>query len=418
MRQMLSVLSRFLLVFLLVFLLGLSSCSEESLPTEVLGERLDCRVVAVHSDYLSTSVSLLNGDGSLCADHVLHSGSEKPGLAAALSGDVVVASGLHPSGLVTLIDRFPSGTITWFDPDSLDVVGQLSVATGFAANPQDVVYVSDFRAFVSRAAVNPTPSARTADFDEGGDVLVINPTTKTIEGRIDLMEFTDTQEGTTLHPYPTSMVQVGGTVWVALGHQAPDFSLGGQGLLVGIDIRKEAVVHVVAVPGFKNCTTLEGTEDGLRLWGVCAGVFQEGAEAQLARSGVFTVDLTLAVPEVDWTIATSTFGDRPLGFGLSLLDNNRAIARSLGDFGSGAPDRLVLIDRATGEAEYIGIESGAYELGGILWNPESEHALVADANLADPAVLVVDPSAEVKLVGRVQANPSAGLPPRQLRFYR
>ena len=91
---------------------------------------------------------------------------------------------------------------------------------------------------------------------------------------------------------------------------------------------------------------------------------------------------------------------------------------TLGDLTLGLPDQLVMIDRAADDASLLGIQSGAYELGGVLWHPIHSHALVADANLSQPAVLIVDPWAEEKLVDTKEANPSAGLPPRQLRFFR
>ena len=414
MRYTLSTYARLMLVSLLVS----HACAEDTLPVQPMGERLDCSIVAIHSDYLSTSVSLLNGDGSLCADHVLHSGSSKPGLAAALSGDVVVPTGRHPDGLVTLIDRFPSGTMTWLHPESLEVVGQMSVATGFASNPQDVIYLSPTRAYVSRGAVNPTPTSRASDFDDGGDILIIDPSQGSIEGRVDLMGVTHSTADVTLHPYAGSMVHLDGTVWVALGHQSADFGQGGEGLVVGIDTRTDTIIHVLNVPTFKNCTTLRATADGTRLWGACAGIFQEGPAAQMEHSGLFTVDLTVSPPVVDWTKSASSFGERPLGFSLSIIDRERVLALVFGDFATDTPDRLVLVDRATEEVTYVGLESGAYELGGVLWNPDREVALVADASLSDPAVLVIDPWSEMTLINRLQANPTAGLPPRQLRFFR
>jgi hypothetical protein len=396
---------------------GVVACGVEIPDPPMVGERLDCDIVAVHSDYLSSSISLINGDGSVCADHVLHSGSREPGLAAALSGDVVIATGRHPDGWVTLIDRFPNGTITWLDPETLKVTGQLSVATGFAANPQDLVYVSRTKAYVSRGATNPSPTPGESDFDEGGDVLIVNPTAKEVMGRIDLHPFATSVDGLVTQPYPTSTVWDGRFLWVALGNQSADFSVGGEGRIVAIDTRQDSVVHTVDVPGLKNCTNLELAPSGKVLWGVCTGVFQEGAEEQLKHSGIFRIQLD-EEPVLGWSASAASLGDRPFGYSLAVVDGDRVLALRLGDLQQGLSDELVLINRPDESSTGTGVYSGAYELGGVLWHPDRAHALVADANIDAPSILVVDPFADPTLVEVQKANPSAHLPPRKLRFFR
>jgi hypothetical protein len=402
---------------LFLILGGAVACGVGVSGPGVVGERLDCDVVAVHSDYLSSSVSLLNGDGSICADHVLHSGSKQPGLAAALSGDVVIATGRHPDGWVTLIDRFPNGTITWMDPDTLKVTGQLSVATGFAANPQDVVYVSRTKAYVSRGATNPSPTPHESDFDEGGDILVVNPAMKEIVGRIDLHSFATSVDGLATQPYPTSTVWDGHLLWVALGNQRADFSVGGEGRIVAIDPRQDAVVHSVDLPGLKNCTSLHLAPSGTVLWGACTGIFQEGAGEQLKQSGLFRVRLE-DEPMLDWSVSASSLGERPFGYSVAVVDDDKVLALRLGDLQQDLADELVLINRVGESVTGTGIRSGAYELGGVLWHPDRGHALVADADIDAPSIFVVDPFSDPMLLAVQEANPSAHLPPRSLRFFR
>ena len=82
-----------------------------------------CSVVAVHSDFVSTSVSLLNGDGTLCVDGFVDSGSAALDVVAALSGAASrwraisrVASGpptMPPLISPKVANARPSGIAEW-----------------------------------------------------------------------------------------------------------------------------------------------------------------------------------------------------------------------------------------------------------------------------------------------------------------
>ena len=87
--------------------LSLAGCGSTEAPLEPTdsADVSGCPLVAIHSDYQTTSVSLLSEDGTLCADSILHSGSVAPRLLTALSGDVVVPSAPALSGELVLIDR-------------------------------------------------------------------------------------------------------------------------------------------------------------------------------------------------------------------------------------------------------------------------------------------------------------------------
>jgi len=127
----------------------------------------------VCSDFLSSAVALVDPTGTeLRAPVLIHSGSRPPQLQTALSGDVVLPTVPPPDGAVLLIDRYPNSVLTFVNPSSAAVERQVSVATGFASNPHDVIVQADGRLLVTRYEPNPTPE-RLDGLDLGDDVLVL-----------------------------------------------------------------------------------------------------------------------------------------------------------------------------------------------------------------------------------------------------
>jgi len=373
----------------------------------------DCTLAAVNSDYVSTSISLLYGDGTVCMDHVIHSGSKTPGLATALSGDVSVPSSPHPDGLLVLIDRYPNAAITLVDPASGEVQHQFSVSTGFASNPHDVWFSDTNRMFVSRSETNRTPTGSLEDWDEGGDILVVNVETAGIEGRIDLRPFADEQDGEMLDPRPDRLIPLHGLLWTNLRHLSPDFQTAGVGKLVGIDPNAQSIVGQVELSGLENCTGIQAEEDGL--WLVCTGLFAATSAEQVAVSGVVHVDVgDPSAPTVDWSLSAKDIANQPLGFSLAALSSQRAVFVSLGSLeGKGGKDRLVLVDRQENSVTDLGFESGAYTLGHVHWNQQSQHLLVLNSGAQDPGIqrLSRDESGSWSVISTVSSNPTVGLPP-------
>ena len=177
------------------------------LPVGPCGRGVD--VVTI--DYRSTSVWILRWDGTVASQAILTSGSEAPGLSAALSGDVVAPTTRTTDGHVVLIDRFAS-VLTFLDPRGPTVTFQLSVQTGsLKANPQDYLEVGTDRAYVTRYGRNLDPGRE--PFDLGSDVLVIDRATPAIVGRIDLDGVTASDDPDLL-PAPNRMVKSGTTAYV------------------------------------------------------------------------------------------------------------------------------------------------------------------------------------------------------------
>ena len=401
----------------LLLLAPLAGCADEGAALEPV-DTTACRVVAINSDYVSSSVSLLTSEGELCADSVLHSGSAPPGLVTALSGDVVPGRAPHPEGLITLIDRYPNAVLTLLDPATQAVTAQLSVATGFASNPQDVVHLSADRAWVSRAETNPTPGAE--PFDEGGDLLLVDIAAGRIHDRIDLDPFAPVVSGQRTLPRPGPMALAQGLLWVSLLNLSGDFMEGGEAVVLGVDPESGRVLEEVRLPGVKNCAGLAADPDGDGLWLTCSGVFAEGARAQLDHSGVVWIALSAGQPgEVEQITAASLAG-RPVGFSVAPVGAGVAFVVVVSDVEGRQPDELWRVERGAGGARVaLSDASEGYQLGSPLLT-DAGVLLVPDATATAPVVLrfdLTDPASPTPLP-TVDANPGLRLPTRLLARFR
>jgi hypothetical protein len=401
-------------------LLCVVACGSNATPpsSSLIPYAAECSMAVVNTDYMSTSVSLLRPDGSICADNIIHSGSERPGLTVALSGDVMLPTTPHPDGLLVLIDRYPNGAITFVDPFTAAVRSQVSVTTGFASNPHDVLILGEDKMYVTRSETNPTPTDTPTDWDEGGDVLIVHPQTGSLLGRIDLSAYTEEQDGQPMDPRPDRLVSTTGRVWTNLRHLSRDFQWAGSGRVVGIDPITDTVETVVELAGLENCTGLVAGIDGL--WGVCTGVFAAGASAQMNASGLFHVDVAAeSEPSVDWTFSAVDLGNRPLGFNLAAVDDHTVVVVTLGSMeGEGTPDRLVAVDRLTNHVQDLGVEAGAYTLGDVAWSASAKRLLVVHMDMLEPGLWRLQRGAEGVWAPLVTTltNPSIGLPPIDIGF--
>ena len=376
-----------------------------------------CRVVAVQSDYLATSVSLLRADGTLCVDNLLHSGSAPPGLVTAVSGDVTPPSTPHPDGLVVLLDRHPNAVLTFVEPHTAEVRGQLSVGTGFAANPHDVAFLAPDHAWVTRNETNPSPTADPADLDDGGDLLVIDPAALSLLDRIDLHPEADAG----LDPRPDRVALGGGLVWVSLNHLSRLFDAGGPGLLLALDPATRGVVHRLTFPDLTNCGGLAPTTAGDGLWLVCTGLFADAPAEQLARSGLVYIDLSGAAPTVTLALSAADLADRPLGAGVTAVAGGAvALVVALGSLDPARADRLYAVDRATGAATDTGVSAGGFQLGAPLLSPDADLVLVPVADPIEPRVrrYAWTGTGLGDELEAVAPSPSVGLAPRHLAVFR
>lgn len=378
-----------------------------------------CVIAVVGSDYASTTIATLTEDGRRCRQDVINSGSRPPGVVTALSGDVVFPSTADPAGRLVLIDRYPNAVLTFATIDAagaLAVDAQLSVATGFSSNPHDVAFLGGGRAYVTRFASNLDPTPFEGDFDEGGDLLIIEVDAPgpAIVGRVDLRHLAGEEQGVALSPRPDRVAIVDGVVWVGLAHLSTYFDRGGPGLVAAVDPVADEVVEVVTLDGLENCGHVAAAPDGAGLWAGCAGVFAEGADSQRAHQGLAWIDTAVSPPAVTRVAEGVAFG-----WALAPLPDGRALVTEFGQQG-GAPDRLLLVDRRGGEPVDLGVSTAAFELTALAISDDAGVLLVADARPEAPRIRRFELAAAT--LGRelesVVPSPGVGLPPRHLFRFR
>jgi hypothetical protein len=371
-------------------------------------------IAVVGTDYLSTSISILEpGTGDLLAEGVLHSGSAAPGLSLALSGDVVLPAAPNPLHQLFLLDRYPNSVVTVLDGATFEVLGQIPVGTGFAANPHDLIWLDPDKVYVTRYEANPSPGR--APFDGGDDLLIVDPSAGLVTGRIALGPHADPG----LLARPERMVLAGDRVWVGLGHLAQDFKAAGPGRLVAVDPVTDAVDLVLDLDGVENCAGLLHLPARETLYVACAGLFEGGREAQLAGAGIVAVDLSIWPPEQ----AVLRGGeDAPAGafsFDLAVAEGRWLLGVRFGDLAAGTPDRLVAMDLDGVQEDVVVHEAAsAFGIGGVLADDAGGRVLVGEANPEAPRILRfrVDGGAFTP-DGAITAHPDSGLPPRHLAFY-
>lgn len=386
--------------------IALSGCDSEP-ATQALPPREECALAVVNSDYSSTAVSLLTADGHLCAPDIITSGSRPPTLLTALSGDVVIPFEPAPNGQLHLIDRFPNGVITTLDPLTGDVTSQTRASVGFAGNPQDIAFTPS--PLVSRL--------RRSEADDLGSDLVALATGETI----DLSNYVDSRT----QPMPTRFARAKGLLWIGLTNLSADFSVAGEGRVIGLDPTTLEVKRVLQVPWLQNCGNIAslGTEHGL--WIVCSGIFAGSTSGpQLQHSGIaFYDDGQLVAADLatipDWyTLAAQMEEPRPLGFTVAPLGPNHVLVVGLGDLAAGRPDQLLLVERVDRQDAIVTVvaeSDKAFELGGVVVRPNEGIVLVADGSATNPRIRRFEwlPGPVLRELAPVVSS-NTGLPPRHI----
>ncbi|MCL2779151.1 MAG: hypothetical protein FWD73_14225 [Polyangiaceae bacterium] len=323
-------------------------------------------LVVAESDYSSTSIAIVSYDGDVLSPAILSSGSAGAGTSAALSGDVVLPLTTPPSGEIVLIDRYPNGVITWLNPTTGQVRTQLSVRTGFDANPHDYIEVGPNKAYVSRYGSNLNPNQQ--DFDRGGDLLVIDPGASSgsprVLGRVDLSMPDD---GLFL-PRPDRMARLGNQVIVILQRFNANFSEVGPARLVGVDIADDTVAWNIELPGLANCSgvAMSPTQSALAL--ACTGPWNMPANmpaGAATQSGIAILDLTVSPPvEISRFDIESSFGTPPAP-SLAFASADLVVGTTYGNFDTGQTDRMFAINVATRELTELLHAQNAFVYGDV-----------------------------------------------------
>jgi len=367
----------------------------------------------VLTDFQSTAIAMLDEEATVLDDAWLTSGTRSPGLVAALSGDVVLASGSGPDDALTVIDRLDTDVITRIRMPSGDIIGQLRAQTDrdYASNPQDVVITGPDRAWVTRFEPNLDPSEPA----EGGtDLVGFDPTTLERNGeRIDLSRFDSTVDGEVVPARPSQIAAVGDRLVVGLARLSLDFMTAAPGRIAVVDPEGDATSLELS-PQLQNCggvSPVPGARD--RALVACLGLFADprpGAGLlEIERTGDGFVVLHIWRPADD--------PDRPLAVrSATSLGAGRVVAVASGDFSEGTNDRLYDIDLTTGEAVPVTESAGAFELGASAYDPETGRLLVPDAS--EGIELWRRAADGLEREGIVLRDSSTGLPPRDVTLVR
>jgi hypothetical protein len=370
-------------------------------------------IVAAHSDYQSAAISLLDRNGTVLKDGCINSGTGGAGLTMTLSGDVALPSQLSPTSAITVIDRSNS-TLTWIDPVSCAPLRQLAVGTGFKANPHDYVEISRSKAYVTRYDKNAAPTAAAGDFDDGNDLLIVDPSQPKIIGRIDLVPFTPAG----VLPRADRAMLVNGKVFVSLNASNAKFGANATGRLVIVDPTLDSVVGTLDLPGTKNCGAMTYVAASKKLLVACTGDY--GDTKQAAASAIVSINVAVDPPVVVGQVASSAVGGLIFSnSSVAALDGNSILAVTMGDFSNTPPDRLWLLPQDGTTPSKIFDSAEAYALGTVLVDADRGRVFVTDGTtVAAPSVRVFDRVAGAfQATATIKTNPTQKLPARALGWF-
>jgi hypothetical protein len=369
-------------------------------------------LVVVSSDYQSTSIAIVSFAGEVAAAPVLSSGSEAPGLSAALSGDVVTPSHLFLDELL-LLDRFPTGVLTFYDPVEAEVTRQVDVSTGFASNPQDALRLDDGRLLVARYDANPAPGGE--PFDAGSDLLIVGPGGE-IEGTVELAEALEGEPDKL--PRPARLGRTSDAIVALLAAYSNNFQDSAEGRVAFFDPGTLALRDVVVLPSGYGCGAMAVSPSGDRLAVGCSGNFAGSSEPRVEESALYV----LRREGVSWSVEherrATALGDAPLSASIAFVDELRLLTTSFGRLdaagGQARPDRLLLVD-PSGSFEVLAETAGLpFTLGDVRCGCGTCFAADADRGVVRRYVLEAG-----RLVARpdVTIDDGVGLPPRYLGAY-
>ncbi len=398
-----------------------SSTSEAGLPSVDVGGLPDTAtaplvirgIVAAHSDYQSASISLLDRDGTVVKDACFNSGTGGPGLLMALSGDVALPSQLSPTSPITVIDR-SYAALTWIDPVTCAPLRQLAVGTGFKANPHDYVEISTSKAYVTRYAQNAAPTAAAGDFDEGNDLLIVDPTQAKITGRIDLAPFAPTG----VLPRADRALLVEGKVFVSLNASNAKFGANATGRLVIVDPTLDQVVGTVDLPGTKNCGAMAYVPASKKLLVACTGDYGDAKQAD--ASAVVALNVGTNPPTVIGKVSASAVGGLIFSnSAVAALDGNSVLGVTMGDFSNTPPDNLWLLPQDGTAPSKVFSSTEAYSLGAVLVDVERSRVFATDGTtLTSASVRVFDRvGGTFQATATIKTNPTQKLPARALAWF-
>ncbi len=331
-----------------VLAFGLVGCSLESKDISTGGvdvkgsARCPAGMVTVLGDYKSSQVALLDIQGKALSESFLSSGSTMAsGIAAPFSGDLVVPSTRSTArGELTLIDRFGTDVLTWADPKTAEVRAQLPIGTGFESNPYDYLELSKTKAYVARFGENSSPGKQ--PFDQGGDILIVDPSVPKIVSTIAL------PRESSFPPAPASLTQRGTTVMVVLQRFDSNTFQEGESELVGIDTATDTVTWHFVLQGKKACGRAELSPSEKLLAVSCTGsINADGGLTDASETGLLLFDATTIPPTLKSTLSVHAKLGFPSQGDIAFATETSVLGKTQTPFGGVGSNQLFALDLNT-----------------------------------------------------------------------
>ena len=254
-------------------------------------------------------------------------------------------------------------------------------------------------------------------FDEGSDVLLIDPSAAEITGRIDLGPAM-AGEASAYLPRADRAVLIGERAYVLLGSYSSDMLDSAPSRVVSIDPLTDELDEVLVLDGLHGCAGMTVAPGSPELAIACSGRW-EGSVAAIAHSGVVRVAVAGGMQELQ-RYPASSFGEGAVGAGISYASPGRLLFVTFGRFAAGetpaADDTLIELDLESGQAHVL-LRSAEtpFTLGDVRCSSACEACFVTDAARSGGVVHRFDVTAG-GLSGRrtIKVEQNIGLPPRQL----
>ncbi len=332
------------------------------------------------------SIALLDEDGTLIDEEYISSGTNKPGLSAALVGDLFLPTSPCDAQLLTVGGRLGGDYIVQVDLKTSDVVRQVKTqdepeGAVFSSNPQDLLCLPDGRALVSRLGLNL--SAKATSLDRGDDLAVIDLEAKKVSARIDLQSVEDTLPAQGDAPEEVAYASPGSIVRVGEKHALVGLSRltqtawrpHPQGLILLVDIEKLRVEEV-ALEGLANCGALFAVP------GVDNAAVVQGAGApygSMENAGLAYVSVEAGKARVEH-VFQEALNDVPLTGNPTPVGDAKVIVASA-DFIGGTPDVAYLVDMASGTYERLFEATAPGDIGSGAVHPKTGLVLLPDVTV-------------------------------------
>lgn len=374
--------------------------------------------VAVTSDYASSAIALVDADGQLITEAWIDSGTRKPGVAAALGGDVVLPSTPSSPGVLTLIERLGVDVLTRISVERGEVIAQIPTqlpfdegGVAFRANPHDFYDLGDGTAVVTR--YNPNLAEGAPALDRGNDLVLIDLARGTLSDRIDLSAFDRVEGAERYYARPDRIARAGDYLVVGLGRLSFDFMRAGEGAVAIVDVAARTA-SVLELGELHNCGDVSAVPDAPgHVLVLCAGDTFTVEATRRPNAGIaeIAVDASGQGSVVRRYLSREHTSDPVASIGITPLPGGRALAAATGDRAAGAFDRLIEIDLSTGATRILTEARDVFVIGSGVFDARADRVLVPMGGEG-----VVEIQASTGLVrGRLDVSPCRGLEAREVR---